>query len=116
MLVAGPPVVNALGKDRFSRFELPGWEIQTRCGAVDHAVETEEERSKRPGGFFRICRPRSTRCCRGPQTDDPERRDEFLFDVIPRNTRQVYKMRPIVEAVVRQGQFSSRWAACSAAA
>jgi hypothetical protein len=42
---------------------------------------------------------------KGPQTDDPERRDEFLFGVIPRNTRQVYKMRPIVEAVVDKDSF-----------
>src|SRR5580700_10608342 len=46
LFVAGPPVVNALAKDpgaHLDRFELGGWEIQTRCGAVDHAVDTEEE-------------------------------------------------------------------------
>src|SRR5205814_2335674 len=45
LFVAGPPVVNALnrvpGAD-LDRFELGGWEIQTRCGAVEHAVDTEE--------------------------------------------------------------------------
>src|SRR5438067_12659607 len=43
LFVAGPPVVNALGQQQLDRFELGGWEIQTRCGAVDHAVDTEEE-------------------------------------------------------------------------
>src|SRR3954454_20489285 len=43
LFVAGPPVVNALGRDKLDRFELGGWEIQTRCGAVDHAVDSEEE-------------------------------------------------------------------------
>src|SRR5947209_10901441 len=46
MFVAGPPVVNALIKDseaHLDRFQLGGWEIQTRCGAVDHAVDTEQE-------------------------------------------------------------------------
>ena len=38
LFVAGPPVVNALGSQKLDRFELGGWEIQTRCGAVDHAV------------------------------------------------------------------------------
>src|SRR5216683_618924 len=42
LFVAGPPVVNALGAN-LGRFELGGWEIQTRCGAVDHAVDSEEE-------------------------------------------------------------------------
>src|SRR5438876_7057040 len=50
LFVAGPPVVNALVKApvkgpgaNLDRFELGGWEIQTRCGAVDHAVDSEEE-------------------------------------------------------------------------
>jgi acetyl-CoA carboxylase carboxyltransferase component len=46
LFVAGPPVVNALVKgpgNTLDRFELGGWEIQTRCGAVDHAVDSEEE-------------------------------------------------------------------------
>src|SRR5579862_7931666 len=42
LFVAGPPVVNALGSN-LDRFDLGGWEIQTRCGAVDHAVDSEEE-------------------------------------------------------------------------
>jgi acetyl-CoA carboxylase carboxyltransferase component len=46
LFVAGPPVVNALINDpakHLDRFELGGWEIQTRCGAVDHAADSEEE-------------------------------------------------------------------------
>ncbi len=109
LFVAGPPVVNALNKGpaaNLDRFELGGWEIQTRCGAVDHAVETEEEAfactrrflSYLPSSVFELA-------LRGPQTDDPERREEFLFEAIQRNRRQVYKMRPIVEAVVDRGSF-----------
>ena len=42
MFVAGPPVVKALGQN-LSKEELGGADIQTRAGAVDHAVDTEEE-------------------------------------------------------------------------
>ncbi|HEX3537579.1 MAG TPA: carboxyl transferase domain-containing protein [Stellaceae bacterium] len=106
LFVAGPPVVNALGRDQLDRFELGGWEIQTKCGAVDHAVDTEEEAfdatrrflSYLPSSVYEVAP-------RGERTDDPDRRDEFLFEVIPRNTRQVYKMRPIVESVVDNGSF-----------
>src|SRR5204863_3240528 len=109
LFVAGPPVVNALMKDpakHLDRFELGGWEIQTRCGAVDHAVDTEEEAFEATRRFLSYL-PASVYevAPRGPQTDDPDRRDEFLFEAIPRNTRQVYKMRPIVEAVVDKGSF-----------
>src|SRR5579872_4423248 len=106
LFVAGPPVVNALGRQQLDRFELGGWEIQTRCGAVDHAVDTEEEAFEATRRFLSYL-PSSVYevAPRGERTDDPERRDEFLFEVIPRNTRQVYKMRPIVEAVVDKGSF-----------
>ncbi len=42
MFVAGPPVVARIGPT-LEKKELGGWEVQCRAGAVDHAVETEEE-------------------------------------------------------------------------
>src|SRR5258706_8450568 len=42
MFVAGPPVVARLGQP-LSKEELGGWEIQLRAGAVDEAVNTEDE-------------------------------------------------------------------------
>ncbi len=42
---------------------------------------------------------------RGPITDDPNRTDESLAKVIPRDIRRVYKMRPIIETVVDQNSF-----------
>jgi acetyl-CoA carboxylase carboxyltransferase component len=106
LFVAGPPVVNALGREQLDRFQLGGWEIQTRCGAVDDAVDSEEEAfastrrflSYLPSSVFELP-------ARLPSDDDPGRRDEFLFEVIPRDRRKVYKMRPIVEAVVDHGSF-----------
>ena len=38
-------------------------------------------------------------------TDDPARREESLFDAIPRDIRKVYRIRPIVEKIVDQGSF-----------
>src|SRR5690349_15995421 len=97
LFVAGPPVVNALINDpakHLDRFELGGWEIQTRCGAVDYAAGSEEEAfectrrflSYLPSSVFEVAP-------RGPRSDDPERREEFLFEAIPRDKRKVYKMR-----------------------
>ncbi|MGY8683857.1 carboxyl transferase domain-containing protein [Bradyrhizobium sp. UFLA05-153] len=40
-----------------------------------------------------------------PCHDDPERIDEGLTKAVPRNRRQVYKMRPIIESVVDKGSF-----------
>ena len=40
-----------------------------------------------------------------PCSDDPERAEESLLKAVPRNRRQVYKMRPIIDAVVDKGSF-----------
>jgi acetyl-CoA carboxylase carboxyltransferase component len=105
MFVAGPPVVNRLGHN-LTKEELGGSEIQTRSGAIDTAVDTEEEAFECVRRFLSYLPPSVhelppvTAC-----EDDPERGDEFLLGVIPRNRRQIYKMRPIVESVVDKGSF-----------
>lgn len=105
MFVAGPPVVKHVGED-LDKQQLGGHEIQTRAGAVDHAVDSEEEAfacarrflSYLPSSAFELAE-------RGPVTDDPDRREESLFEVIPRDVRKTYKMRTIVDAVVDHGSF-----------
>ncbi|WP_025035707.1 acyl-CoA carboxylase subunit beta [Bradyrhizobium sp. DOA9] len=105
MFVAGPPVVKALGQD-LTKEELGGADIQTRAGAVDHAVDTEEEAfacarrflSYLPSSVYEL--PPTLPC-----TDSPERSDEALMNAVPRNRKQVYKMRPIIESVVDKGSF-----------
>lgn len=105
MFVAGPPVVKALGQD-LTKEELGGADIQTRAGAVDHAVDTEEEAfacarrflSYLPSSVYEL--PPTVPC-----TDNPERSDEALMNAVPRNRKQVYKIRPIIESVVDKGSF-----------
>jgi acetyl-CoA carboxylase carboxyltransferase component len=103
MFVAGPPVVNALGNN-LSKAELGGWEIQCKAGGVDHVVDTEEEAfaaarrflSYLPGHVWELPQ-------RLPSADNPDRTDESWLGVIPRNLRQPYKMRPIIEGLMDRG-------------
>ena len=105
MFVAGPPVVSRLG-DPIGKLELGGWEIQTRAGAIDHAVDTEQEAfacarrflSYLPSSVYELPPVQDS-------ADDPERLVESLMNAVPRNQKQVYKMRPIIEAVVDKGSF-----------
>src|SRR2546421_3334762 len=105
MFVAGPPVVKRLGQD-LSKQELGGADLQTRAGGIDDAVDTEQEafaRAKRflfylPSSVYEL--PPA-----GAGADAPERGEESLMKAAPRNRRQVYKMRPIIEAVVDKGSF-----------
>jgi acetyl-CoA carboxylase carboxyltransferase component len=96
MFVAGPPVVARVGQD-LSKQELGGWEIQTRSGAVDHAVDTEEEAFACARRFLSYL-PSSVHELppRIESGDDPERRDQTLMQAIPKDRRKVYKVRPII--------------------
>src|SRR5574341_2513622 len=51
LFVAGPPVVERLGQ-KLSKNELGGWEIQLKAGAVDDAVDSEEEAFARVRRFL----------------------------------------------------------------
>src|SRR6266545_3662764 len=105
LFVAGPPVVARLGQ-KLTKNELGGWQIQLRAGAVDHAVDTEEDAFACARRFLSYL-PSSVHDLppRGPQADDPERREAWLGDVVPRDPRKVYKMRAIIEGVVDRGSF-----------
>lgn len=105
MFVAGPPLVARLGQP-LSKQELGGADIQTRAGAIDLAVDTEEEAFEAARRFLSYLPssvhglPPVTAC-----DDDPERSDEALLSAIPRDRRKIYKMRPIIESVVDKGSF-----------
>lgn len=105
MFVAGPPLVARLGQP-LSKQELGGADIQTRAGAIDLAVDTEDEAFEAARRFLSYLPssvhglPPVTAC-----DDDPERSDEALLSAIPRDRRKIYKMRPIIESVVDKGSF-----------
>ena len=105
MFVAGPPVVKRLGQD-LTKAELGGWEIQTKSGAIDHAVDTEEEAFACARRFLSYL-PSSVHGTAPvlPCTDDPNRRDEKLFSIIPRDRRRIYQVRQIIDSVVDSGSF-----------
>ena len=112
MFVAGPPVVArvdaAIGKN-----ELGGSDIHTRNGAVDDEVASEAEAFAAARRFLSYLPPSVHQAAeRVTPEDDPARREDWLISAIPRDPRKVYKMRPIVEAVVDRGSFfeiGRRW-------
>lgn len=108
MFVAGPPVVARIGeKSNLDKQQLGGWEIQTGAGAIDDAVDTEEQAFTAVRRFLSYL-PSSTWSVaeRQPSHDPAERRDERLFSIVPRDRNQPYKMRTIIEAVFDQGSFT----------
>ena len=105
MFVAGPPVVAGVG-ETVDKEGLGGSDIHTRNGAIDDEVASEREAIDRARRFLSYLPPSVYDLPpRGPVTDDPSRREEMLIAAVPRDRRQVYKMRPIVEAVFDRDSF-----------
>ena len=105
MFVAGPPVVAAAG-EKLTKEELGGSRIHARNGAVDDEVDSEDD-------AFAACRrflsylPQSVHelPARTVPDDEPGRREEWLIEAVPRDRRRVYKIRPILEALVDRGSL-----------
>jgi len=103
----GPPVVKAaLGYD-VTKEELGGWEMHTsRSGVIDNLAESEAEAlgmirtflTYLPGNVWEMA-PRAE--C----GDAPDRREERLLNIIPRNRRRAYNARHIVDDVVDRDSF-----------
>src|SRR6266851_3777046 len=105
MFIAGPPVVARLGQI-LTKEELGGSDIHARAGAVDDVVASEAEAFQRARRFLSYL-PSSVYelPARGPATDDPARREDWLIEAVPRDRRKVYDMRKIVRAVVDRDSF-----------
>lgn len=105
LFVAGPPVVAGVGEE-VDKEGLGGSDIHTRNGAIDDEVASEHEAFERTRRFLAYL-PSSVHelAARGAAADDPERREDWLIEAVPRDRRSVYKMRPIIEAVVDRDSF-----------
>jgi len=100
MFVAGPPVVAAAGEIR-TKEDLGGAQIHAANGAIDDRVESEAEAFIRLRKFLSYL-PSSVDelPARGPVRDKRRKGDDWLVSAVPRDGRQLYPIRPIIEAVV----------------
>ncbi len=105
VFVAGPPLVAHLG-ETVTKEELGGEEIHGRNGTIDNVVDTEEEAFEHARRFLSYL-PSSTFdvAPRAPCDDSPERKDEDLLTIVPKDRRKVYQMRKIIKSAVDKGSF-----------
>ena len=103
MFMAGPPVMARMGQT-FTKEELGGAELQARAGAVDDVADSEDEALALARRFLSYL-PSSVHelAERITPADEPERRESWLLDVIPRNRRRVYDPRRIIRGICDEG-------------
>ncbi len=106
MMIAGPALVDWASLGEVSKEELGASKIHTRNGAIDDEVTTEAEAFERAKRFLSYL-PSSVDELPPviPCDDDPDRREERLLDLVPKDPRKVYKMQTLIDAVVDAESF-----------
>lgn len=108
VLIAGPALVERAFGQKLTKDELGGAQIHAKSGVVDCVAEDEAEvfalvrrfLSYLPTNVWQLAPIDSC-----GEADDRHRCEESLIEIIPRDRRQVYKMRNLVRAVIDRGSF-----------
>jgi acetyl-CoA carboxylase carboxyltransferase component len=104
LFVAGPPVVAAAMGEAPDKETLGGARLQARAGAVDNVAEDEDDALAQLRRFLSYLPSNVWEA--PPATtagDPPDRREEELLSIVPRDRRRTYKMRRILESVLDRG-------------
>jgi acetyl-CoA carboxylase carboxyltransferase component len=108
VLIAGPAIVERAFGITLSKDELGGAKVHSKSGVVDNVARDEEEvfelirrfLSYLPTNVWQLPPIRES-----GEVDDRERCDESLMEIIPRDRKQVYKMRKLLAAVIDRGSL-----------
>jgi len=102
VFVGGPPLVKPASYQDITKEDLGGWRIHAcLTGVVDNVANSEMDALNQAKQFLSYLPANAWRMPErslDPQ-DDPERREEFLTSIIPRDGRKTYEMRKIIDAV-----------------
>ncbi len=107
VLIGGPALVERALGEKKTKEELGGSQVHERSGVVDAVAADEAEAF---GLMRRFLSYMPTNVWELPPVrddtgDDPNRCEEALLKIIPRNRRRVYDARKLVSLVVDQGSF-----------
>src|SRR2546425_5832281 len=106
VFVAGPPVVQRAFGTPIDKEALGGSQIQISAGGVDNVVDSEDEAFDQIRRFLAYL-PRNVWEMpeRVTPDDDPQRRDQELLSIIPRNRRRPYNVRQVLTHVLDHDSF-----------
>ena len=106
VLIAGPAVVERALHEKKTKEELGGAQVHTRNGVVDNIAKDEEDAFSQirrfldfmPASVWELPERRAS-------DDDPNRRDEELLSLIPRDRRQIFDVRQMIDMILDKGTF-----------
>ncbi|CAB3958852.1 putative propionyl-CoA carboxylase beta chain 5 [Achromobacter insolitus] len=104
LFIAGPPVVAKIGQN-LGKNELGGSAIHTRNGVVDDEVNSEDEAFAAARRFLSYLPASVHDLAPRGETAVVASEQEWLRTAIPKDTRKVYKIRPILETLFDPGSL-----------
>lgn len=107
IFVAGPPVVVRALSENLSKQELGGYKVHVyQSGVVDNVAEDEDDLFRQIKRFLSYM-PSSVweQPARVESDDDPNRRDEELLSILPRDKRKMYDIRKLINCIVDKGSI-----------
>jgi len=116
VFTAGPAIVAPLGEN-LDKEGLGGSDIHTRNGVVDDEADSEAQAFARARAFLSFLPDRAgDPILRQATSDDPDRVDQQLLSIIPRDRNKAYSMRTIVRSVMDEGsvfEIGRKWGRAS---
>jgi acetyl-CoA carboxylase carboxyltransferase component len=113
LFIAGPPLVAAAMGESPDKESLGGARAQARVGAVDNEAADEDDALHQLRRFLSYL---PTSVWEAPpcvaSTDPPDRREQSLLEIVPRDRRRAYRMRDILDAVFDRGSRFEMGARC----
>ncbi len=107
LFVGGPPVVKASRGLDISKEELGGEQVHVyETGVVQNLAQSEADAMAQARRFLSYLPQNVWEAPpRAEPTDDPQRREEALLSLIPRNIRRVYNPRKLLDLVLDHDSF-----------
>src|SRR3954470_3536278 len=98
--VAGPPVVAWAMGEELDKETLGGARMQTKAGAIDNEAASEEDAIAQIKRFLSYLPDNVHEAPPILDCDDPaDRAEQELLDIVPRDPRQTFKIRRVLELV-----------------
>ncbi|MFN3236808.1 MAG: acyl-CoA carboxylase subunit beta [Pseudomonadales bacterium] len=101
IMVAGPALVDRALNRSMSKEELGGWKVHTRSGICNNVADSEQEALEQVERFLSYLPQNVWQLSeRKDCSDDPNRADEELLSIVPRDGRIPFEMRDVITHVV----------------